>query len=448
MNELYSFLPKALIHKAILLIVLSGLFQHTLVAQNKDSLSIYMQLYEYEKVIRYIENQKLPYTPNTELLKANAYVGLKNYEKAIASYEILCSNDSANINTLIELAGCYQSIDNNQQAIFMYLKALNLNPLNSYLHLQLADAYVKNNEYSQAILHYYTSCSNDTSFYISKQLALCYDKLNKTDTAIYYYYKTLNLQPKDFYSAYRLANIHLKNNDITNALDVTSCYLSNDSNNVKMLALNGYIHYQNKAFVEALKSFEKCLSLNDSSDFTKRYLGYCYFETHNYNKSKTYLEQAYENDTSSIILCYTLGLACHYANYGDLAIYYLNKTLALTIPSPEFLSRIYQDLAAAQTGIYKVADALDCYLEALELTPDDTLLLFRIASQYDKFLQNKTMAIKYYQSFLQNRPEDKSSHPTMKDAHGLQVSYYDIAQRRIKELKEELFMQGEKPKDN
>lgn len=448
MNELYSFLKKVLIHKAIIPIVLLGFFQHTLAAQNKDSLSIYMKFYEYEKAIHYIENNKLPFSPNTELLKAEAYVGLKNYDKAIASYEILCSYDTANINILIELAGCYQSIGNNQQAITNYIKALNIKPFNCYLHLQLGDAYVKNNEYSQAILHYLTSCSNDTSFFVSKQLALCYDKLDKTDTAIYYYYKTLNLQPQDFNSAHRLANIHLKNNNIIPALNVISNYLLYDSNNVKMLALNGYIHYQNKAFVEALKLFEKCLYLNDTSDFTKRYLGYCYFETHNYNKAKTYLEQAYEYDTNSIILCYTLGLACHYALYGHLAIDYLNKTLALTIPSSEFVSRIYQDLAAAQTGIYKHTDALDCYLKALKLTPDDTLLLFKIASQYDKFLQDKPMAIKYYQSFMQTRPEDKSSHPTINDAHGLKVSYYDIAQRRIKELKEEIFMQGKNHKNN
>jgi tetratricopeptide (TPR) repeat protein len=422
---------------------------HTMVyTQTTDSISFYMQQYEFENLISYIDLHYPKFQAETERMKAKAYVSLKKYKEAALSYEKLYSYDSSDIHTMVELANCYQLLGNYPQSIVYLQKALQQRPLNSYLQIQIADVYYKSNAYYQAIEHYMRACLHDTSFYVSKQLALCYDKLDRIDTAMYYYDKTIGLNPSDFYSTHRLASIHLQNKAYEKALHLTSSYLQVDSTHTKALEFQAYIHYLNKTYRDALRSFEKCLALYDTSDFTKRYLGYCYYETQQYQEAKSYLEQAFQNDTNNLILCYTLGLACHQASFGQLAVYYLERTLTLSNPTPEFLSRLYQDLAAAQTGIYKRQQALDSYLKAYELTPNDKLLLFKIATQYDKFLENKTMALQYYQTFMQTRADSVNATPTITDAYGYKVSYYDVAKRRIHELKEELFMQGKNTNHN
>ena len=404
-------------YKKIYLAIMHGI--HTMVyTQTTDSISFYMQQYEFENLISYII-YIIQTSSRNRTNESQSLCFLKKIQGSRLSYEKLYSYDSSDIHTMVELA-IASTVGNYPQSIVYLQKALQQNPLNSYLQIQIADVYYKSNAYYQAIEHYMRACLHDTSFYVSKQLALCYDKLDRIDTAMYYYDKTIGLNPSDFYSTHRLASIHLQNKAYEKALHLTSSYLQVDSTHTKALEFQVYIHYLNKTYRDAIRSFEKCLALYDTSDFTKRYLGYCYYETQQYQEAKSYLEQAFQNDTNNLILGYTLGLACHQASFGQLAVYYLERTLTLSNPTPEFLSRLYQDLAAAQTGIYKRQQALDIYLKAYELTPNDKLLLFKIATQYDKFLENKTMALQYYKKLMQTRADSINATPTITDAYGIQ----------------------------
>ncbi|MBN2212914.1 MAG: tetratricopeptide repeat protein [Bacteroidales bacterium] len=211
-----------------------------------------------------------------------------------------------------------------------------------------------------------------------------------------------------------------------------------------MLKLNGYLNFLDKDFITAIKSFENCISLNDTSNFTYKYLGYSYFKTEEYQKAKDYLEKAFQKDTSNVELCYLLGLSCNYSVYKELGIQYLSKTIELATPSSEFLSQVYQDFAAANTGFYKYEEALEAYLKAYELNPNDTLLIFKIASHYDNWIKDKDKALIYYQIFMKTRPKEKKPLPKMPVPGGIVVSYYDYVERRMGEIKEELFWQREK----
>ena len=431
--------------RLVLLIMVIFSFHHYTKAQDYDSITIFIQQYEFQKAIDKI-NKIDKNGSDLQLLdlKANAFIGLNMYQKAIPVYEKLFKNDINNLRNIINLANCYQSIGDYKNAQRFYKKALIISPKNNYLYQQLADAHYQDDDFNSAILNYFLAYIADSSYYLSKQLARCFDNLEKIDTAIYYYQKAFNLNPFDFQTAYRLANLYKQNEDYETAINITEPFLMHDSTNVKMLKLNGFLYFLNKDFSESIKSFEKCISLNDSSDFTNKYLGYSYFKAEEYEKAKDYLERAFFNDTSNIELCYVLGLSCDYSVYKKLGIQYLSKTIELATPSSTFLSQVYQSLAAANTGFYKYEEALEAYLKTYKLTPSDTLLIFKIASHYDNWIKDKDKTLKYYQVFMETRPKGKRPLPKMPVPGGIVVSYYDYVDRRMREIKEELFWHGEK----
>jgi len=446
--QTHPFLPTAQnvnLNRLIFFIMMIFSFHHYTRAQDYDSITTCLRQYEYQKAIDQIDEMVI-HASDHELLsiKATALKGLNKYQEAIQVYEKLLKNDTTDVKNIIELASCYQSLGDYKNAQKCYKKALVIRPQNHYLFQQLADAYYQDDDFTHAIGNYFIVYNVDSTYYTSKQLAKCFDNLEKTDTAIHYYHKALNLNPFDFQTAYRLANLYKQNEDFMKAIDITESFLSYDSTNVRMLKLNGLLHLLNKTYVEAIRSFENCISLNDSSDFTNKYLGYSYFKAEEYEKAKDYLEKAFQHDTLNVELCYALGLSCDYSIYKKLGIQYLSKTIELATPSPEFLSRVYQDLAAANTGFYKYEEALAAYLKAYELNSNDTLLIFKIASHYDNWIKDKNKALQYFQIFLETRPEGERPLPKMPVPGEMVISYYDYVERRIGEIKEELFWEGEK----
>jgi len=443
-----AFLPASLtvsLRRLVLLIMAVFLFNYYSQAQNYDSIVIYIQRYEYQKAIDEI-NAIDKYNSDFKLLdlKAAALKGLNKYQEAIQAYEKLLINDTSDLKNIIEIANCYQSIGDNKNAHTYYKKAIKLSPHNNYLYQQLANAYYQDDDFENAIRYYITAYAADSTYYLTKQLAKCLDNLKKTDSAIFFYQEAFNKNPLDFESAYRLANLYKQNEDYKSAINITDSFLINDSANLRMLKLNGYLNFLNKDYTKAISSFEKCVFQKDTSDFTNKYLGYSYFRAGEYLKAKDYLEKAFQKDTSNVEICYILGLSCDYSVYKKLGIQYLSKTIELAIPSSAFLSQVYQDLAAANTGLYKYEEALEAYMKAYELTPNDTLLIFKIASHYDNWIKDKDKALKYYQAFMETRPKGKTELPKMPLPGGIIVSYYDYVERRMGEIKEELFWKGEK----
>ena len=400
------------LRRLVLLIMAIFLFNYYSKAQNYDSIAIYIQQYEYQKAIDEI-NTIDKYDSDFKLLdlKATALIGLNKYQEAIKAYKKLLMNDTSDLKNIIEIANCYQSIGDYKNAYTYYKKAIKISPQNNYLY---------------------------------QQLAKCFDNLGETDTAIFFYQEAFNLNPLDFESAYRLANLYKQKEEYKTAINITYTFLINDSTNLRMLKLNGYLNFMNKDYTKAITSFKKCVFQKDTSDFTNKYLGYSYFRAGEYMKAKDYLEKAFQKDTSNVELCYILGLSCDYSVYKKSGIQYLSKTIELATPSSVFLSHVYQDLAAANTGFYKYEEALEAYMQAYELTPNDTLLIFKIASHYDNWIKDKEKALEYYQVFMETRPKGKTELPEIPMPGGIVVSYYDYVERRMGEIKEELFWEGEK----
>ena len=429
--------------KRLLFILLAFLFLLKTHAQQTDSITEFFQHYEYQKVIDLAGGtDSFPADPQLLYYKAAAFKGLNKFQQAIPYYEKLLKQDSLNLKYRIELAECYQSLGNFKKTQKLYIKALTSDSSNYYLIQQLANSYYLDDDFTKAKIYYRKAYLNDSTFYLSKQLARCYDNLGNRDSSILYYKKAIALSPVDFLSNYRLANLYMQKKEYEKGILLADTFLTYDSTNIRMLKLSGLLYYQKREFNNSVKRFEKCVELNDTSDFTHKYLGYSYFKISEYGKAKNYLESAYLHDTLNTELCYTLGLSCDYSDNIDEAVRYLKKTLELAIPAPDFLSQIYQDYAYACSKNSEFSEALNSYLEAYKLTPGDTLLVLKIASNYDNYSDDKEKALKYYKLFMATRPKIRKPLPEVNKKGEVVLSYYNYAERRIKEIQEDQFWQG------
>lgn len=410
-------------------------------AQVTDSVDYHISRYNYEKALEILNQDN---SKEGWLKKGLVFKSLDQYQEAIACFSKCLAEDSTDVKVRIELSTCFESLNNYPAALELLIKVHQSTPENLFVTQKLANVYFQNDQFGHAVDYYQKAALNgDTTYFIAKQLARCYDKMDSTDLAIDYYLKALALNPADYPSTQRLANIFLKLREILNGLVLTNRYLEIDSTNTKILASNAYFHFLDSSYTKAIDQFERCIALNDTSQFVIKNLGYSYFKNEEYEPAKEYLEKAYWRDSTNAELCYLTGLACSYSVFKELGIYYIDKSIDLITPSPQLLSKMYSELGKAHTGFYQYQEAMDAFLTALDLNGDDPLLVFTIASHYDHWMNDKENALVYYRRFMETRPKDKTSEKKVLTRGTTVVSYYEFVERRIEELEKETFWNKE-----
>jgi tetratricopeptide (TPR) repeat protein len=419
----------------ILLFLASPLFSQSV--QTNDSIRSYLFSYQYQSALDLINKQIIVHPDNAGLYKSKGQV-LKNmvkYPEAIYAFGKAFAKDSSDFQVCAELAFLYKTTGNYRKALDYFEKAGEMHPQDVSMPNETAGILTAMEEYEKAKVVYLGLYLRDTlNFYFLRNVAKAYENLDRTDSADFYYEKAVRLNPSDFQSVFRLSNIYLGFREYKKAITLTEGYRRFDPSNQKMKRLNAYAYFMSGNYKIAVKNFYACISTNDTVEFVYRYLGMSFFRLENYDSSRVYLEKALRKDTLNVQTCYALGIACSLTKYKKEGISYLNRTLELINPAPQFESEVLQHLADAYTKTNQYQKGLKAFLKANEVTPDDTLLKFRIASHYDQNLKNKKMALKYYRQFMKTKPVKKESHPT---SGVVTISYYSLVEKRIKELEED-----------
>ena len=406
-------------------------------AQVTDSVDYHISRYNYEKALELLNQDN---SKEGWLKKGLVFKSLDQYQEAIACFSKCLAEDSTDVKVRIELATCFESLNNYPAALELLIKVHHSTPENLFVIQKLANVYFQNDQFGQAVDYYQKAAlSGDTTYFIAKQLARCYEKMDSVDQAIDYYLKALAFNPADYPSTQRLANIFLKLREILNGLVLTNSFLEIDSTNTKILASNAYFHFLDSSYTKAIDQFERCIALNDTSQFVIKNLGYSYFKNEDYEPAKEYLEKAFWRDSTNAELCYLTGLACSYSVFKKLGIDYIAKSIDMVTPSPQLLSKMFSELGKAHTGFYQYPEALEAFLKALELNDTDPLLVFTIASHYDHCINDKEKALAYYRRFMETRPNNTATEKKVLTHGTIEVSYYEFVQRRIEELEKEAF---------
>jgi Lipoprotein NlpI, contains TPR repeats len=371
------------------------------------------------------ENARLLY------LKGLAYKGLLKYPEAIYAFESAFRLDTSNYQVAGELGTCCKLIGNYTSALEAFDKASRLSPENCQFKMEMAGILVQLELYRNALGVYLSIYQRDSvNIFLLRNIAKTYDNLEMTDSAGFYYEKALALYPHDFQTVFRLGNICIKQKKYVKTIDITGNYQQFDSKNIKINRLNAYAIYLTEDYRLAAKRFILCIQNCDTFDFSYKYLGLSYFKMEKYDSAKLFLAKSFQKDSLNVQTCYAIGIACKFLNQDMESIAYLSKTLELVRPAPKFESEVLQNLAETYNSSNSYSKGLQSLLSAYRVTPADTLLKFRIARQYDSYLNNRKLALTYYKEFLKTRPKQKTRGKELPFA----LSYYDTVEKRIRQL--------------
>ncbi len=365
------------------------------------------------------------------LLTGKALAAGFQYREAVAALRKAEQLDSTNIKVLNELVDVYRQSGDAGNAIVASRKITSLVPGNRYFSLQLANLYYLEEDFRQAIAVLLPLYITDSStFFVAKQLGNCYNELKRSDSAIRFYRRALRICPYDPVVTGKLVNVFIREDNVAMALYWTQVYLSQDSVNIPILKQSAYCYYLLIDFKSSAKQLLECLRLGDSSKFIMKYLGLSYYKQDKYDTASPYFRKAFLADTTDAEVCFYYGVS-EYRSLGvDTGLVYLNRTFRLLMPTPQFLSTLYVELAAANTATGHADTAIILLQKALESKPENNTLRFKIAYQYDFYLRKPYEALPWYREFLKNVVPGSQTTENLPQ----QVSYSDYANNRIKEI--------------
>ncbi|MBN2612241.1 MAG: tetratricopeptide repeat protein [Bacteroidales bacterium] len=369
-----------------------------------------------------------------------AYAGLFNYDSASICYENALKHNPTDPAVLNALASSLVAGRKLKKAEAIYKAVLQSNPGNIEARVNLAGIYSRlGNDMEAKNIYTGLYTENPGNLHYTLLLAACYNALDIKDSAIFYYEKCLHGNPGDFTSVVKLSGLYLKSKEYQKGFEITGKYLANDSLNIPVLKLNAYFSFLLENYDDAIKSFTLVTELGDSSFMAMKYLGLSYIKKEDMYLAAQYLHKARNLDTTDFEACMYLGISTGWTINKEAGIEYLKKAFGLINPPDETVVRIYRELADLYAAWNKPAEAIEYYTKILGFKTNNRLVLFKMANVYEN--TDKQSALKWYQDFMKTRDPDHA--PVQTNAEGLIiVSYYDIAEQRIKKLKEELFFEG------
>jgi len=358
------------------------------------------------------------------LLKGRALAALFRYKEAIVTLRKAQQTDSTNTILLNELVDVYRQSGDPEKAVETSRKITRLDPGNRYFILQLASLLYSGKDYREAVKVLAPLFSTDTlDFYVVKQLANCYDELKWSDMAMFYYKKALKITPCDPIVTGKLANLLIRENEINTAFYITALYLKQDPSYIPILKQNAYLNYLILDYPASVKQFRKCLSLGDSSKFTRKYLGLSYYKQEIYDSAVPFFRAAFRSDTTDAEVCFYYGVSETRSQDIDTGLVYLQRTMRLLMPSGQFLSTLYAELANAYTLTSHPDTGIILLKKSLEVNPESNIIRFKLAYQYDYYLRKPYEALPWYREFMKNVVPGPEHDP-------LDASYQKAAEKR------------------
>jgi len=328
------------------------------------------------------------------------------------------------------MASVYWLSGDNQQAYETYSTLLKLEPENIFFMIQMANTLLAANAKASAKNVFLDILKSDSlNHYILQQTGSCYSDLNVIDSAICYYNKALAVNPTDFVLLTKLSLLYIKTKNYEKGLELTENFRKADPTNKEVNRWCGYFYYLDRQYEQAISRFNEYLTLNtegETSKFVNKYMGLALYKTEKYSLATKYFDAAFKADTSDSEVTFYLGVSLNRTFGLDSSITFLKKTLDLIMPANSFLSLIYSEMGDAYDHKHASDTALTFVYKAYQTDTTNNDMLFKIAYQYDYWMDDRTKALEYYKEYVKLEPESGN-----KDEY---MSSRDYAKKRITEI--------------
>ena len=382
---------------------------------------------QYEQALQEIDRDlSQDYDPNLVKLKGQIYAGMQDYPQAIRYLQESLNALPNEANIHAELAEAHSALGNVPDAISHYRQALRKDQGSLLYKSKLGQLLLSQREFTEAYALFGQIREVDsTNLLNNKYLAVAAARTNHSDEAIELLEEVLEINPRDIGSYMSQSGLYNQDKKYTRANDVISRGLEQFPGNNSLLLRLAQNLYNQHNFADALPVYEEWLQTNALYFDVRKEYGITLYLNKQEDKALQILEPALEEVPNDPYVALYIGLCHKKLKDFDTSQGYLE--LAIESSTPPYLSDIYHHLGQVHGLKREFELSIQMLLKAYELDPENYELLFEIATTYEEYNANKTMALNYYQLYL-TEAKEKARNP-------------NYALDRITRIKEELFFE-------
>uniref|UniRef100_UPI0032172241 tetratricopeptide repeat protein n=1 Tax=uncultured Draconibacterium sp. TaxID=1573823 RepID=UPI0032172241 len=403
-------------------------FVYPFVGLTQKNIDLLILNNEYNQALIEIERQ-IETSPKVALYlkKGMVYQNLQDYQKALLAYTSGLQLESDNSEILEQAAECFAILGNNIDAINFYEKACSISPHNLALAAKLGRVHINLKDYKSAYQVFSGIYDQDSSnVYWNKQLAYSAFRVFKREQASYLYEKVLEANPRDYSSYSNLIHTYNWKKHGDKIMETIEKGLAEFPNSPDLLFERAMYLYKTKQYSSALVNFEKYLAEEKDPGYEvlMNIAISTYFAEFEEKALERFNKLQQINPNDPLVMYYQSLCYKKLKDYESSEEY---MKWAIDASIPHYTAEMYHHLGQILSQQRKFKESVEALEKSHELNPGKKEVLFEIATTYEEYNSNKTLALNYYQVYLKEAKGE-----------GKNTIY---ALDRIEKLKEDLFFE-------
>ena len=384
--------------KHLLIIILLGisLFSYS---QNKIDLLILNK--NYKEALLQIETQ-LNANPSAQLYfkKGLVYNSLQNYQESLNAFTAALQIEPNNVDILGEMANGLSVLGNSIDAVKFYKKALKIEPDNLTLSGKFGRVLINQKKIKDAYNLFSGIYAQDsTNVYWNKQLAYCAFRVGKRKEAVRLYEMVLEANPRDYGSYSNLIHTYSRRKEANKIMATIQKGLKQFPNDDGLLLEEANFFFKTKRYGPAMVHFQKYFQADGDSiyDIVLNYAISTYFAGFE-KDALVVLGNLYLANPNDMFVQYYKSLCNRKLKNFEEAEKLMKWAIELSIP--DYVADMYHHLGQIYGQQRKFPESIEALKKSHKLDPRNFEVLFEIATTYEEFNSNKTLALNYYSIYL------------------------------------------------
>lgn len=395
-------------------------------AQNNIDLLILNK--KYDAALQAIDKE-LSKTPASALYlkKGMIYQSMQDYQKALGAFTAGLQNDANSVELMAEAAECFSILGNSIDAVNFYENASALAPTNLALAAKLGRTHINLKDYKKAYKVFTGIYEQDSSnVYWNKQLAYCAFRVFKRKQAVHLYEKVIEANPRDIGSYSNLIHAYNWKKEGGKIMSTIEKGLAQFPNNGNLLFEKAMYLYKTKRYGPAMLHFEKYMEIEKEIPY-ETIMNYgisTYFAEYEEKALGIFNDLQRQNPNDPLVMYYQ---SLCFKKLKDFVQAEEYMQWAIDASIPNYVAEMHHHLGQIYGQQRKFKESIAELEKSHQLNPKKVEVLFEIATTYEEYNSNKTLALNYYRIYL-------------KEAGG-EAKNTIYALDRIDRLKEDLFFE-------
>lgn len=395
-------------------------------AQNNIDLLILNK--KYDTALQTIDRE-ITKSPNAVLYlkKGMIYQSLQDYQNALSAFTTGLQYDANNVELTAEAAESFSILGNSVDAIKFYEKATRLSPNNLALAAKLGRTHINLKDYKKAYLVFSNIYQQDSSnVYWNKQLAFCAFRVFKRKEAVRLYEKVIEANPRDIGTYSNLIHAYNWKKEGGKIMATIEKGLAQFPNNGDLLFEKAMYLYRTKRYGPAMLRFEEYMAVEKKVPYeTIMNYGISTYFAEYEEKAFGIFNDLHRQNPNDPLVMYYQSLCFKKQKDFEQAEEYMQWAIDASVPN--YVAEMYHHLGQILGQQRKFKQSIAALEKSYELNPQKVEVLFEIATTYEEYNSNKTLALNYYRIYLKEAGEEAKN------------TIYALD--RIDRLKEDLFFE-------